>query len=95
MWLYGLRMLHGMDLIRTVPGGLSKVARHLGKTRSAVSAWESLPEEYALDASIATGLKLRDLAPDVWLKLQNIPDFQTVNPQVRELLMQVAIRQSP
>lgn len=58
--------LTGMELLRSQPKTLAKVARELGITRGAVAMWERIPLNRVPDVERITGY------PRAWLR----PDFQ-------------------
>lgn len=61
-----IRVMHGMALIRTQRGLISWLAPRLGVTQSAVSMWERVPAERALEIERLTGIPRHLLRPDLW-----------------------------
>ena len=49
-----------------VAGGLSRLAEHLGITRSAVSQWPQIPAERVHDVERITGIPRSELRPDLY-----------------------------
>ena len=56
--------LTGMDLLRSQPKTLSKVARGLGITRGAVALWGKIPLSRVPDVERITGFSRQQLRPD-------------------------------
>lgn len=55
----------GVDLLRT-PGMFSRIARALGITRQAPSAWHRVPAERVLDVERITNIPRWRLRPDLY-----------------------------
>ena len=57
--------LTGMDAVRDrMP--LSWLARRIGVTRGAIAQWEKVPAERMKDVSMATGIPMEILRPDIF-----------------------------
>lgn len=57
-----------MDLIRAERGLISKVARALGVTRSAIAMWHRVPAERVVEVEKASGIPRHKLRPDLHLE---------------------------
>jgi DNA-binding transcriptional regulator YdaS (Cro superfamily) len=58
-------MKHGMELLRSKRGSLIKVARALGKSKSAISQWKKVPGELVVEVEKATNIPRELLRPDL------------------------------
>lgn len=56
----------GLTQIRTSKGLQSKLARHLGVTRQAISAWPVVPIDRLKDVEKFTGIPRETLRPDIF-----------------------------
>jgi DNA-binding transcriptional regulator YdaS (Cro superfamily) len=56
--------LTGMDLLRSQPGTLGRIARELGVTRAAVTKWDEIPLHRVPDVERITGYSRKALRPD-------------------------------
>lgn len=60
-----MQKLTGMDAVRErMP--LSWLARRIGVTRGAIAQWDKVPAERMRDVSIATGIPMEVLRPDIF-----------------------------
>jgi DNA-binding transcriptional regulator YdaS (Cro superfamily) len=58
--------MHGMELIRAQPGLSSWLARRLGLTQPAISAWRQVPAERVPEIESLTGIPRWLLRPDLF-----------------------------
>jgi len=58
--------MHGMDLLRSQRGLLTRVAAAIGLTRSAVCQWQRIPAERVPEVSRITGIPRHLLRPDLY-----------------------------
>ena len=56
----------GIKRIRSIPGLRAKLARSLKLTRAAITQWERIPAERAVEVSRISGIPLHELRPDLW-----------------------------
>jgi DNA-binding transcriptional regulator YdaS (Cro superfamily) len=65
--------MNGMDLIRAQPGLSSWLARRLGLTQPAISAWREVPAERVVEIERLTGIARYLLRPDLcqgpWVRI--------------------------
>jgi DNA-binding transcriptional regulator YdaS (Cro superfamily) len=54
-------------------GGPSKVAEHLGIVASAVTQWSRVPARHVPRLAALTGIRGRDIRPDLWEPVQRRP----------------------
>jgi len=60
-----VQKLTGMDAVRDrMP--LSWLAKRIGVTRGAIAQWDKVPAERMKDVSIATGIPMEVLRPDIF-----------------------------
>ena len=57
------------DIIRQ-SGGVTKLAKAVGRHHASVLAWDKIPVEFLGAVSDLTGIAARDLRPDLWEILQ-------------------------
>jgi DNA-binding transcriptional regulator YdaS (Cro superfamily) len=67
--------MDGMDLIRAERGLISKVARELHISRSAIAMWDKVPAERVVDVEKASGIPRHKLRPDLHLEPDDKPAF--------------------
>lgn len=65
-----MQKLTGMDAVRDrMP--LSWLAKRIGVTRGAIAQWDKVPAERMKDVSIATGIPMDILRPDIFEEVES------------------------
>lgn len=59
-------LFRGMELLRSQPGLMARIAKELGVTRAAVTKWRRIPAERVLAVEEITGVARHLLRPDLY-----------------------------